>query len=134
MEALTRALPQWGASHPWAASILVCLVTYCLLSKLLLEYPMLYHSRRSKSRPPLGRKGLVELIAHRGSRAEGLPENTIAAFKDAIAGGAQVLELDVWLSKDNKVGSRTNIPHSQLAKKHGTAFRSSSITIKIFLV
>jgi hypothetical protein len=46
---------------------------------------------------------LAEYIGHRGSRDEGLPENTIAAFRDAINKGAEVIELDVWLSKDQKV-------------------------------
>lgn len=34
---------------------------------------------------------------------EGLPENTLAAFKDAAAAGADVIELDVWLTADNRV-------------------------------
>jgi hypothetical protein len=33
----------------------------------------------------------------------GLPENTLAAFKDAISAGADIIELDVHLSKDNKI-------------------------------
>lgn len=33
----------------------------------------------------------------------GLPENTIAAFKDAAKAGADVIELDVWLTADNRV-------------------------------
>ena len=33
----------------------------------------------------------------------GLPENTLAAFKDAVAAGADVIELDVWLTADNRV-------------------------------
>ena len=33
----------------------------------------------------------------------GLPENTLAAFKDAAAAGADVIELDVWLTADNRV-------------------------------
>ena len=43
------------------------------------------------------------MIAHRGSRTEGLPENTIAAFKHAVDSGAEIVELDVWLSADGKV-------------------------------
>jgi glycerophosphoryl diester phosphodiesterase len=42
------------------------------------------------------------IIAHRGDSAN-YPENTIAAFKAAIAVGADVVELDVQLSKDNEV-------------------------------
>ena len=50
----------------------------------------------------IGVIGGKSLIGHRGSRLEGLPENTIAAFKDA-AKTAHILELDVWLTKDNHV-------------------------------
>jgi glycerophosphoryl diester phosphodiesterase len=38
-------------------------------------------------------------IAHRGCSAR-YPENTLAAFKGAIDAGAQMIELDVCLSKD----------------------------------
>jgi len=51
----------------------------------------------------LGEQGKVKVIGHRGSRLEGLPENTIASFKDAINAGADVIELDVWLTKDEYV-------------------------------
>lgn len=40
---------------------------------------------------------------HRGSRQEGLPENTIAAFRDAVSAGADCVEFDVWLSRDGQV-------------------------------
>lgn len=43
------------------------------------------------------------IVAHRGSRLEGLPENSLAAFKDAFERGADVVELDVWLTKDKVV-------------------------------
>ena len=33
----------------------------------------------------------------------GLPENTLAAFKDAAEAGAEIIELDVWLTADNRV-------------------------------
>ena len=45
----------------------------------------------------------VSKISHRGSRFEGIVENTIASFKDAINAGTDVIEFDVWLSKDKKV-------------------------------
>jgi glycerophosphoryl diester phosphodiesterase len=32
-----------------------------------------------------------------------LPENTLAAFKDAASAGADTIELDVWLTADNRV-------------------------------
>ena len=39
------------------------------------------------------------VIAHRGASAHQI-ENTLPAFRDAVAAGADVLELDVWLSAD----------------------------------
>jgi len=45
----------------------------------------------------------VQHIAHRGCREEGIPENTLAAFAHAVAAGCDVIELDVWLTKDERV-------------------------------
>jgi glycerophosphoryl diester phosphodiesterase len=42
------------------------------------------------------------IIAHRGYRAR-YPENTLAAFEAAIDAGADMIELDVLLTKDRKV-------------------------------
>ena len=61
-------------------------------------YPHLLFEKKN-----LGMQGKVKIIGHRGSRLEGLPENTISAFKDAINAGADVIELDVWLTKDEHV-------------------------------
>jgi glycerophosphoryl diester phosphodiesterase len=44
----------------------------------------------------------MKLIAHRGASADA-PENSIAAFELAFAQRADGLELDVWLTKDNRV-------------------------------
>lgn len=41
-------------------------------------------------------------IAHRGASGD-YPENTMLAFEKALEQGADVLEFDVWLTKDNKV-------------------------------
>ena len=79
-------------------ALLATVVPYLLCRLLLTHFPQVLHPRR-----PLGRKGLAKLIAHRGSREEGLPENTLAAFKDAIIAGTDVIELDVWLTKDGEV-------------------------------
>lgn len=43
-----------------------------------------------------------QLVAHRGGKKH-FPENSIAAFKNAIKLEADVLELDVQLTKDNQV-------------------------------
>ena len=41
-------------------------------------------------------------LSHRGGSGEA-PENTIAAFKQALEKGTHMLELDVHLTKDGKV-------------------------------
>jgi len=63
----------------------------------LLKNPTLLHKKKD-----IGILGCGNLIGHRGSRLEGLPENSIAAFKDASK-VAHILELDVWLTKDGEV-------------------------------
>lgn len=45
----------------------------------------------------------ASFVAHRGSKSEGLPENTLAAFEAGLAAGAHQLELDVWLTADGEV-------------------------------
>jgi len=42
----------------------------------------------------------VQILAHRGLVSEKVPENTIKAFEDALACGADVLETDIQCSKD----------------------------------
>jgi len=42
------------------------------------------------------------IVAHRGSSAIA-PENTIAAFKQAIADGTNAIELDIHLTKDDEI-------------------------------
>lgn len=44
----------------------------------------------------------IEIIAHRGG-ANLAPENTLAAFKNAIKLGVDMIEIDVHLSKDGKI-------------------------------
>ena len=44
----------------------------------------------------------VKIIAHRGASAEA-PENTMAAFRRALDSGADMIELDVHLSKDDSI-------------------------------
>jgi glycerophosphoryl diester phosphodiesterase len=45
---------------------------------------------------------LPQAIAHRGYKAKH-PENTMCAFRGAVAVGADGLETDIHLSKDGKV-------------------------------
>lgn len=42
-------------------------------------------------------------VAHRGGIGDGAPENTLAAFRDAIAAGADVIELDLRGTLDGRV-------------------------------
>jgi phosphatidylglycerol phospholipase C len=49
-----------------------------------------------------GKNRLPQNIAHRGFRAK-FPENTMEAFRGALASGAVALETDVHLSKDKVV-------------------------------
>lgn len=74
------------------------LALYILVYTLLYYYPTLLHKRKNlgKLRSNIGK------IAHRGSRDEGLPENTKASFKDAVKAGTDIVELDVWLSTDKQ--------------------------------
>ncbi len=88
------------------------LVSYCILYviyKIFLEFPQLIHpegkgSADLKRSFPESARLCSKFISHRGSRAEGLPENTLVAFQDAIDSNvADIIELDVWLSKDGHV-------------------------------
>ncbi|KAM3577700.1 hypothetical protein VYU27_000573 [Nannochloropsis oceanica] len=52
---------------------------------------------------PIDPRFCVQHIAHRGCRKEGIPENTLTAFAHAVAAGCDVIELDVWLTIDERV-------------------------------
>ncbi len=65
----------------------------------------------------------IEIIAHRGFNDQ-FPENTMIAFKEALALGVDMIELDVHMTKDRKVVvhhddilGRT-VPGSGLIKNH----------------
>lgn len=45
----------------------------------------------------------VVLVAHRGAVGPGQPENTLAAFRQAIASGAVVIEIDLRGTKDGEI-------------------------------
>ncbi len=75
------------------------LIIFFFFYLLFTFFPQLIHKKKN-----LGLvRTYVSQIAHRGSKNEGIPENTKAAFTNAINSGLHVIELDVWLSKDNKV-------------------------------
>jgi len=70
---------------------------FAVVGFTLHRHPELLHRRKST-----GKLALKSLIGHRGSREEGLPENSVAAFIDASK-TAHIVELDVWLTKDEEV-------------------------------
>lgn len=45
----------------------------------------------------------VVLVAHRGAVGPGQPENTLAAFRQAIASGADAIEIDLRGTKDGEI-------------------------------
>jgi glycerophosphoryl diester phosphodiesterase len=54
---------------------------------------------RSKA-TSLSPTGKIQILAHRGLVSEFVPENTVKAFADAIAAGADVIETDIQCSLD----------------------------------
>lgn len=69
---------------------------YVVVSEVFLRFPRLLHRRLSVPHRP------VNASAHRGGLAE-RPENTLAAFDNAVKIGTHLLELDVHLTKDGQV-------------------------------
>lgn len=67
---------------------------YAAASYFFLKFPNLLH--KVKSIEP------VKFIAHRGGAGEGY-ENTLAAFRQCVRLGAEMIELDVQLTKDGEV-------------------------------
>nr|WP_242586618.1 glycerophosphodiester phosphodiesterase [Enterococcus sp. DIV0869a] len=51
---------------------------------------------------PIGGRTVTRIIAHRGSKGTH-PENTLAAFKEAVRVGSDGIELDVQLSNDDQL-------------------------------
>lgn len=95
----TDAQVQVPVVNLFTTTILLIVTPLFLLSKWFLVFP----SPGKKRRTPLSKAMLGPVIAHRGSRLEGLPENTISAFVDAVSAGANIVELDVWLTRDGRV-------------------------------
>lgn len=57
---------------------------------------MIVAASPAASRPP------VAIVAHRGLEA-GVPENTLAAFRQSAAHGVRIIELDLRLTKDGQI-------------------------------
>ncbi|XP_076626320.1 lysophospholipase D GDPD1 [Colletes latitarsis] len=68
---------------------------YMLTSMILFKYPTLIHKKKKV-------KFSCQHISHRGGAGEGY-ENTMYAFKRAVAIGTEMLELDCHLTKDGEV-------------------------------
>ena len=47
-------------------------------------------------------ESLPQIIGHRGYRSR-CPENTMLSFREALAAGAEAIETDLHLTKDNVV-------------------------------
>lgn len=84
-----------------------CSLAFCYVASswLLNRFPYLLHKKRVGPGPEGGplEGSLPVCIAHRGGQAEA-PENTIKAFQYSIEEcGCEMIELDVWVSKDRKL-------------------------------
>lgn len=89
-----------GPEANLVTTILLIFAPLFLISKWCQVFPGPGRKRRGT---PLSAAMKGPVIAHRGSRMEGLAENTIAAFVDAVKAGASIVELDVWLTRDGRV-------------------------------
>lgn len=65
-----------------------------------LLHPKLKGSKTLKPNYVLPRS---RIVAHRGSRGQGYPENSLPAFAAALKSGADAIECDVWLTADKEV-------------------------------
>jgi hypothetical protein len=72
-------------------------LTVFLLSLTLIGCASL--NRASVSKLPQPRHGGVYVVAHRGAH-NGIPENTIAAYKAAIEMGVDFVEIDLRTTRD----------------------------------
>ncbi|VUZ39230.1 unnamed protein product [Hymenolepis diminuta] len=76
-------------------SVALAVGVYCALSFILLRYPTLLHKKKTTEIQ-------VTVVCHRGGSGE-FVENTIHAFTSAVELGADMLEIDCQLTKDEEV-------------------------------
>ena len=84
----------WGFVR-YGSTIPLLYCGYWFASGVLLHFPALFWTKKKLPAPLRN----VQLIAHRGGRVE-TPENTLAAFQNAVERGAHQVEFDVWETKD----------------------------------
>nr|CDS28042.1 glycerophosphodiester phosphodiesterase [Hymenolepis microstoma] len=75
--------------------LVLALGIYCGLSFILLRWPTLLHKKKAS-------KIQATVVCHRGGSGEFI-ENTIHAFTSAVEMGADMLEIDCQLTKDEEV-------------------------------
>ena len=78
--------------------LLVCVLALAMIYAVLRLWP----SSEATEVPSFFSDSGFDVIAHRGGK-DHRPENTLLAFRHAVAIGASVLELDVHLSADDKL-------------------------------
>ena len=66
-----------------------------------IDFYLLQNSFRTSDRLPKSQHK-IKIIAHRGSHLQ-VPENTVAAYENAIAEGADYVEVDLRTTKDGKL-------------------------------
>ena len=89
-----------GDDWPAWAIVTVTLVGWNILSAIALRFSRLY---RDNNLIVSSKLHDVTTIAHRGSKLEGLIENSMGAFKSSVELKIDMVELDVWLTKDGEV-------------------------------
>ena len=70
---------------------------------------------------------MAMFVAHRGGAAR-WPENSLTAFRGAIAGGARVVELDVHLTADGEVAVMHDPTLDRTSTGTGPLARATSAT------